>query len=127
MTAVTHCGRTSLRHLYRGQVELLRDSGCALITLFVEAANEAQAYALMECYVATVLSPADCPDLHNVYTAHALIDFGTSRDELLRLFEMGWRGNEVASWVEEPIFLVRDPAALMRKYQQIPEEARHAA
>jgi hypothetical protein len=45
-------------------------------------------------------------------SAQELIDQGASPLENNRLFETGWQGNRVASWVAKPVFAVPDAAEL---------------
>jgi hypothetical protein len=58
--------------------------------------------------------------VYNTARAAELIDEGLSEDHTLRLFETGWGSNKVIAWVEQPLFLMAAPAALMRVWAQIP-------
>jgi hypothetical protein len=51
-----------------------------------------------------------------------LIKEGVSEDRILRLFEVSRDGDRATSFVAEPLFLVRRPAALILKWASIPRE-----
>lgn len=57
--------------------------------------------------------------VYNCASAVDLIDEGTSEDHALRLYEVGWCGSEVIAWVRQPLFLVREPAALICAWARI--------
>jgi hypothetical protein len=44
-----------------------------------------------------------------------------SEDADLRLFEAGWSDGKATHFVCRPLFLLDEPAALIRKWAQIPE------
>lgn len=44
---------------------------------------------------------------------------GVSPDLELRLFELAWHSGIVTAWVQEPIFLLRAPGALTRKWASL--------
>ena len=48
-----------------------------------------------------------------------LIKEGVSEDRILRLFEVARDGDRVSAFVDEPLFLVRRPAALILKWASI--------
>lgn len=51
-----------------------------------------------------------------------LIKEGVSEDRMLRLFEVARDGDRAISFVAEPVFLVRRPAALILKWASIPRD-----
>ncbi len=57
--------------------------------------------------------------IYNCVSAAELIEDGTGEDDALKLFQVGWSGPECIAWVEQPLFLVREPAALIRAWARI--------
>jgi hypothetical protein len=91
-------------------------------TAYVEAASHrdatrkiVNAVAALECRLPDAVEER----IYNVASARELIEEGLSKDIELRLFETGWCGDEAVSFVEEPLFLLAAPAALIRKWTQI--------
>jgi len=58
----------------------------------------------------------------NCQSARQVIKEGVSEDRELRLFEAARSGDKVTAFVREPLFLLREPAALIRKWASIPWE-----
>lgn len=58
--------------------------------------------------------PEDELALYNLDSYRDLVDKGVSDDEDLRVFETGWKGVEVSSWVERPLFLTADQTLVHR-------------
>jgi hypothetical protein len=58
--------------------------------------------------------------IYNCVSAAECLEEGQSEDPELRIFETGWSGGKPICFVQHPIFLVRDPAPLCRKWAQIP-------
>lgn len=91
-------------------------------TAFVEAASHRDAIRKIANAVAafeTCLPDRVEERIYNVTSAQELVDEGLSADIELRLFETGWYGNDVVSFVQEPLFLLAAPAGLIRKWAQI--------
>lgn len=44
---------------------------------------------------------------------------GVSKDAQLRLFELSWHDGRVATWVEQPIFLLPQPSELTLKWSSV--------
>jgi hypothetical protein len=128
VTFPTCCGLTPLARLYRAflSTPTLEHE----LALFVEADSQAQAREAMTTYARTVLGPLAGEggevDLYHVQHATELLAGGVATDALLRLFERGWSGARVVAWIRQPVFLVRDPAALLTKWLQMPQEALYA-
>jgi hypothetical protein len=94
-------------------------------TAFVEAASHrdairriANAVAALETKLPEVIEER----LYNVASAQELMDEGMSPDLELRLFETGWSDGKAICFVEEPLFLVASPAALIRKWATLSAE-----
>lgn len=92
------------------------------LTLFVEAfteqrAVERMAQALMSLRGCTYEVATEC--LYSVYSVSELTIQGFSTDRELRIFETGCN-RETIDYCQDPIFLVRDPGPLTRKWAQIP-------
>jgi hypothetical protein len=60
--------------------------------------------------------------ISNCQSAQTVIKEGVSEDRLLRLFEIARKGDRVTEFVREPLFLIRQPAALALKWASIPRE-----
>ncbi len=91
-------------------------------TAFVEAASPRDAVRKIANAVAAFENRL--PDtveerLYNVSSAQELTDEGLSEDIEARLFETGWCGNRAVCFVQEPLFLLAAPAALIRKWAQV--------
>ena len=116
------CQPLPLRRLYRAFVGA--ESYSAERTAFIEAASHRDAVRKIANVVAAL--ETRLPDqveerIYNCYSAYELIDEGVSEDIDLRLFETGWSGNRAICFVEEPLFLLAAPAALIRKWARVPE------
>ncbi len=112
-----------LTRLYRGFLSP-RDFREPEITVFVNAIGRESAIRKIAAAVAA-LEFGSTPEavkerIYNPASALELIEDGTSEDHVLRLFECGWCGGEVIAWVSQPMFLVREPAALIRAWARIP-------
>ena len=115
-----------LRRLYRAHVQPSDYRGLER-TAFVEASRHDGACKKIAAAVAALehRQPADVADrIYNVYSAQELIDEGVSDDLELRLFETGWSGGRATHFVREPLFLLAEPSALIRKWAAVPQEAR---
>ncbi len=110
-----------LRRLYRAFVTPHNPANPER-TFFVEAAtNQAAAKKIAGTIAAleyTKLYEAE-QAVYNVHSVFELIHDGLSDELEARLFEQGWSGDQVCSWVEAPVFLVRDPAPLIRAWVQV--------
>jgi hypothetical protein len=77
----------------------------------------AAAIAALECR-----SPSAVEErLYNIQSAEECVEQGISDDVELRVFETGWNGH-APTYVEEPLFLVAAPAALIRAWSRCPHE-----
>lgn len=56
--------------------------------------------------------------LYNLASFTDLIDLGTSDDEDIRVFEIGWKGSNVSAWAEHPLFLT-DDTSLLGKWAEL--------
>ena len=84
-------------------------------TIYVQAGNHEEAARKVRA-VAIILagSVEQAEDaISNLTSALDLVHQGVSADRVDRLFETGWRGDEVTSWVTRPIFCVRRPDLMM--------------
>ena len=113
-----------MRRLYRAFVTPASSSDPER-TFYVEAASHKAAARKIAGTVTALaydvkLSEAE-EAVYNVHSASELVHSGLSSDFEARLFECGWSGESVCSWVEAPVFLVRDPAPLMRAWARIVE------
>ena len=54
---------------------------------------------------------------YNLSSGRELIEEGVSETLAYRLFESGWRGHQVASWVRRPLFCVKNPDELYELWQ----------
>ena len=110
--------RLDLSDLYRASLEPVDWRG-SLRMVFVEASNERDA-RLMVAGIAAIMEHRSLAEtesrVYNVKSAHQCIDHGSSTDPELRIFEVGRSGLVFA---RQPIFLLREPAALIRKWAQI--------
>jgi hypothetical protein len=110
-----------LRRLYRAFVTP-RDPSGPERAFFVEAATHQAAAKKVAGTIAaleyTKLFEAE-EAVYNVASAFELVHEGKSHDFELRLFETAWRGGKVCCWVEAPVFLLRDPAPLVRAWARI--------
>ena len=115
-----------LRRLYRAFVTPQNPSDPER-TFYVEAVtHQAAAKKIAGTIVAleyTKLQEA-AETVYNVTSVFELIHEGVSDALEARLFEAGRSGDRVCAWVEAPVFLVREPAALMRAWARIPQGVR---
>jgi len=114
-----------LRRLYRAHIE---PSDCRGVerTAYVEASSHDCACKKIAAAVAALehRAPADVADrIYNPYSAQELVADGLSDDLELRLFETGWSGGKATHFVREPLFLLAEPSALIRKWAAISQEA----
>jgi hypothetical protein len=91
-------------------------------TAFVEAASHRDAIRRIANAVGAL--EMQLPDqveerIYNCASARELMDEGMSEDVEMRVFETGWSGGKPICFVEEPLFLVAAPAALIRRWAQI--------
>jgi hypothetical protein len=117
---------THLRRLYRAFVTP-RCASDPERTFFVEAATHQAAAKKVAGTIAaleyTKLFEAE-ESVYNVASAFELVHDGISEDVEMRIWECGWSGPKVICWVEAPVFLVRDPAPLLRAWARIPAGVR---
>ncbi|WP_227742892.1 hypothetical protein [Burkholderia gladioli] len=116
MTA-TNASSQSLRHgwvsLWRAHTSLPREMASAEFTVYVRAISREEAHAAMGHVILAMYPNADLEyAYYNLTSARELVEQGVSRLENDRLFETGWQGNHVASWVDKPVFAVPDAAEL---------------
>jgi hypothetical protein len=91
-------------------------------SVFIEAFSERNAHERIAQAIAFLdrCSIQDAAErIYNLYNARELLETGLSSDALLRIFETGWSGNEVISWVSHPLFLVEDAGVIIRAWAQI--------
>ena len=93
-------------------------------TVFVEAFSRETAIRKIAAVVSALEYGATDESVrervYNCTSAVELAEEGVSEDHALRLYETGWCASEVISWVDQPLFLVREPAALIRAWARIP-------
>jgi hypothetical protein len=111
------------RYLHRAFVEPRRWPGIEL-TAFVQAPTRRLAIHRIAIVIAALEDGGTAESvserIYNCASAVECIEEGMSEDPELRIFETGWSGGKPICFVQHPIFLVRDPAALCRKWAQIP-------
>jgi hypothetical protein len=111
------------RNLHRAFVAPRRSPGIEL-TVFVQAATRKWAIHRIAIVVAALEDGGTAESvserIYNCASAVECIEEGMSDDPEMRIFETGWSGGKPICFVEHPLFLVRDPAALCRKWAQIP-------
>jgi hypothetical protein len=93
-------------------------------TVFVEAGSREGAVRKIATIIAALeygKPEAVRERLYNLASAVDLIAENISEDHRLRLFECGWSGDQVISWISQPLFLLREPAALIRAWTQLPQ------
>ncbi|ARL04272.1 hypothetical protein BOC44_21110 (plasmid) [Burkholderia pseudomallei] len=82
-------------------------------TVFVRAIGREEAHAAMGRAILAMYPNADLESAYyNLTSARELVEQGVSPLENDRLFETGWQGNRVESWVNKPVFAVPDAAEL---------------
>jgi hypothetical protein len=116
-----------LRRLYRAHVEPQHSRGVE-VTAFVEAASREAAVRKIS-HAITALEFGSTPEsvaerIYNCNSAAELIDDGLGEDIEARLFETGWGGGKPICFVEHPLFLIEDAAALIRAWAQISQVVR---
>jgi hypothetical protein len=112
--------------LYRAFVQPAADSRGPELAVFVEAAGHQSAIRKIANAIAAVegcLPDTVAERTYNVYSARELIEDGLGDDIEGRVFECGWSGGKPTCFVDEPLFLMAAPAALIRKWAQIAEVA----
>jgi hypothetical protein len=90
-------------------------------TAFVEANDSINAIYKVASLVALIdgRSQENIQDLiYNCRSAAECIKQGVSEDEQIRIFETVWIGDDAVDFVEHPLFLVSDPAPLVRKWME---------
>lgn len=109
--------------LFRAHIAAGRDG--VERTAFVEASCHHGAIRKIAAAIAAIemRSPEEITErCYNVWSARELIDDGMSDDTELRLFETGWSGERVISFVENPLFMLADSGPLIRKWASIQPE-----
>ncbi len=110
-----------LRRLYRAFVTPQRATDPER-TFFVEAATHQAAGKKIAGVISTLEYTKLCDAEQAIYNVHSideLIHEGLSEDIEARAFETGWSHDQGISWVEAPVFLVADPAPLLRAWARI--------
>lgn len=111
----------SALRLWRAHVEDWAAEKAVVLVVFVEAETQPLAVARARQFVALIdgTSTTDIA-VGNVLDAQALYARGhsTEHDRELRLFENGGTADEI-SWVQAPLFFVRDPGPLLRAWAQL--------
>ena len=109
-----------LRRLYRAHVTPQRATDPER-TFYVEAATHQAACKKIAATISaleyTKLFEAE-EAIYNIHSAFELVHEGLSDDIEARVFETGVC-SRVISWVEQPVFLVRDPAPLIRAWSRV--------
>ncbi|WP_244113940.1 hypothetical protein [Burkholderia gladioli] len=113
----THASSQSLRYgwgsLWRAHTSLPREIASAEFTVFVRAIGREEAHAAMGRVILAMYPNADLEyAYYNLTSARELVEQGVSHRENDRLFETGWHGTQVESWVDMPVFAVPDAAEL---------------
>ncbi len=111
------------RNLHRAFVAPRRSPGIEL-TAFVRAPTSKLAIHRIATVIVSLEDGGTAESvserIYNCVSAVECIQEGLSEDPELRIFETGWSGGKPICFVEHPLFLVRDPAALCPKWAQIP-------
>ena len=114
--------------LWRAHTSLPREMASKEFTIFVRAVSREEAHIAMGRVILAIYPAADLETAYyNLTSAHELIEMGVSLFENHRLFETGWQGNRVESWVENPVFAVPDAAELFATWTTAREPDRHSA
>ena len=115
---------THLRRLYRAHVTPQRPTDPER-TFYVEAATHQAAAKKIAGTIAALeyskLYEAE-QAIYNVHSIFELIHDGMSDNIEARIFECGWGSGRVVTWVETPVFLVANPAPLLRAWAAIAQE-----
>lgn len=110
-----------LRRIYRAFVTPQNASDPER-TFFVEAATHQAAARKIAGTIAaleyTKLFDAE-EAVYNVTSVFDMVHGGMSDDIEARIYECGWSGDRVCAWVTAPVFLVRDPAPLLRVWARV--------
>lgn len=105
------------RSLWRAHTSLAREVTSNEFTIFVRAVNRDAAHAALERVILAIWPNTDLEDAYyNLTPASELIEQGVSLRENSRLFETGWQGDRVVSWVQRPVFAVSDVAELFEAW-----------
>jgi hypothetical protein len=94
-------------------------------TAFVEATSHTAAGRKIVNVVAALemrLPDSVADRIYNCCSGAELIETGLSDDIEQRLFETGWSGNRAVCFVEHPLFLIAEPAPLIRKWASVMAE-----
>jgi hypothetical protein len=118
MTSQDGLPRIDLSDIYRASVEPMDWRGNVRM-VFIEASSERDA-SLKVAGIVAILEHRSLAEavswVYNVKSPRQCIDDGSSVDPELRMFEIGRSG---LAFVRQPIFLLKKPAALTRKWLQI--------
>ncbi|WP_186229641.1 hypothetical protein [Burkholderia gladioli] len=99
--------------LWRAHTSLPREMASDEFTVFVRAIGREEAHAAMGRVILAMYPNADLESAYyNLTSARELVEQGVSPLENDRLFETGWQGNRIESWVNKPVFAVPDAAEL---------------
>lgn len=104
------------RDLWRAEVDSLPEAICReAFTIFVRADGRDAAHLAIQRALQAMF-PAAYQELDGAYcnlsSALELVEEGLSERHVDRLFESGWFGGKVDSWVRAPVFVVPEAAAL---------------
>lgn len=104
------------RNLWRAEVDSLPEAICReAFTIFVRADGRDAAHLAIQRALQSMV-PAAYQELDGAYcnlsSALELVEEGLSERHVDRLFESGWFGGKVDSWVRAPVFVVPEAAAL---------------
>lgn len=95
------------------------------ITAFIEAGTRDAAVKKIAACVATLeyRKPEDVAErIYNCNSWPDLVADGVSDDLAMRLFETGWSGGKATHFVPQPLFLLAQPAELIRIWATIPQD-----
>jgi hypothetical protein len=110
--------------LWRAHVALPHDMTSEEFTVFVRAVGQENADAAMGRVILAMYPSADLESAYyNLKSARELVEQGVSSLENDRLFETGWTGDSVASWVDRPVFAVPDAAELFVAWAKASQSA----
>lgn len=123
-TSVRGQSSIDISHLYRAHIEPDPErTHCPDRWAFIEGYDDDYARRRLAAIVAAaeLIRPHEAEERVSIcQSARNLIKEGVSHDRELRLFEVLRLGDRVTSFVQQPLFIVPSPAALIRKWASIP-------
>lgn len=109
------------RALWRAHTQLPAELAGEEFTIYVRAIDFKTAKLAVQRALLAMYEGRPALDLdeafYNLTSAAELIDQGVSDDHVARLFETAWQGAKVEGWVQRPVFVVPDAAALHAAWQ----------